>query len=381
MRPALARQLTRYPATFVATLAPFRRPRADTDAWRPAATFAAVSAAVGYLLSALAADDAIYRHYEWHPALAPVLTPLTALPGFAFLYNGAVAAGGLVVAAATGYLLLRLSGASGAVPAFTARLLYFAGGPLAVVTLVQAIGLPVTFGTLFTLPEGVRLVVPAAIAIYLLGWLLLRLAFLPEPSWQSVAAAITVAAAFSLVPPDRRAMLRLEPYAMGLDPYGMTTDSMAPQIEAGSITLANRRVYGWRAPASGELVVFFKTVGGIDVAVLRRVVGVAGDTVAVRGGRLAVNGAEVAREQLEAAATGAVVRETLPSGATYEVIELDAGGPNDEVEAATVPTGHVYVLADHRDTAIDSRQFGPVAVQELKGLVYYRLTPAPGPLR
>jgi signal peptidase I len=384
MRLALAAHLTRYPATFAAALAlPHRLPdQAPGQAWCPPVTFALISALIGYLLSALSADDAVYRHYEWSPALTPLLGPLSRLPGIAFLFNAGLAAAGIAIAAAIVHILLRLSGSRVPLRSYAAALLYFAGGPMLLVTLAQSVGLPLILGGAITFPQWLRTAIPLALALYLLAWLAMRFATLPTLTWRRGAVAAAVAAlVFMLLPPDRRAMLRLEPYGLSLGAYAMTTDSMAPQIEEGSVAIANGAVYGWRQPAHGDLVVFFKTVGGVDVAVLRRVVGLGGDTVALRGGRVSVNGVAAARETLADGGTSTVFRETLPSGVSYRVVELNAGGPNDELAPVPVPPAYVYVLADNRDTALDSRQFGPIAISDLKGIVYYQLSPARRPLR
>lgn len=385
MHGSLGEQLRRYPQTFLTALVrPTRLQRPDW-ALRSCGpvVFVATGCVIGYALSLVLADDGVFRFYEWRPWLAPVLGPASRLPGFAFLFAVLLSGLGVVLAGAVALVVLRLARVEVPVAAVARVFAYFAGGPmLTVVTVLQVIGLPFVFGAVVDLPAWVKLALPPAIGIYLLAWVTRQLADLPHVGWARAATAAVLAALLYLLAP-------LDPVAeMQLEPYAMTTNSMAPQVDAGSVSLANQTVFAWRQPAPGDLVVFKKVVGGARVAVLRRVVGLAGDTVELRNGRLLVNGEGVARESAsgpdrarQAGIPGQVFRETLPSGASYEVIELDAGSAGDNVAPLQVPFGQVYVLADNRDAAIDSRQFGPVPVRELLGTVYYELSPARRRLR
>ncbi len=385
MAASLVEQLRRYPQTYLMALvrpARLQRPDWALRSCGPI-VFIVTSCVIGYVLSALLADDDVFRFYEWRPWLSPVLGSVSRVPGFAFVFAALLSGIGAVAAGAVMMVVLRLLRAEVEVATVGRVLAYFAGGPmLTVVTLLQVIGLPFVFGAVVDLPEWLKLALPPAIGLYLLAWIVRQIAGLPRVGWgRGAVAALAGAAVYILAPLDPVAEMRLEPYAM-------TVNSMAPQIDAGSVSLANEAVFDWRKPAPGDLVVFFKVVGGARVAVLRRVVGLAGDTIELRDGQLLLNGESVDREASSgpdrarlSGIPGQVFRETLPSGASYDVIELDAGSPADNVEAVQVPFAHVYVLADNRDGAIDSRQFGPVPVGALRGTVYYQLSPERRQLR
>ncbi|MGW1725883.1 signal peptidase I [Streptomyces sp. NPDC002306] len=136
-------------------------------------------------------------------------------------------------------------------------------------------------------------------------------------------------------------------------PVRVESTSMEPTLRAGDHLLVDERAYRDAPPRRGDLVVFH----GTDARLIKRVVAVAGDTVAIEDGVLEVNGHAVAEP--------AVDPETV-DGLYY--------GP------ARVPAGTVFVLGDNRRHSVDSRQFGPVPVTKVTGRVVLRWWPRPGRL-
>jgi signal peptidase I len=114
-------------------------------------------------------------------------------------------------------------------------------------------------------------------------------------------------------------------------PYAVPTASMAPTVAAGDRVLAER-IDGSEV-RRGDVVVFTDEVWG-DLPMVKRVVGVGGDTVACcdRQGRLTVNGTALDEPYL---ASG----HASPTG--FE---------------ASVPRGSLFLLGDHRDGSLDSRE-------------------------
>ena len=138
------------------------------------------------------------------------------------------------------------------------------------------------------------------------------------------------------------------------------------------------RLFG-RMPERGDVVIV--TPPGENEDYIKRVIGLPGDTVAVRGGRLLLNG-RLVRYELRppamvpidanapcgiefagfavASNDGAgycrlpIVRETLPNGVSYDTIEL-GNSIGDDFGPITVPPKRLFLMGDNRDRSADSR--------------------------
>jgi signal peptidase I len=122
--------------------------------------------------------------------------------------------------------------------------------------------------------------------------------------------------------------------------------SMEPTLLSGDLVAANRSIYYFRSPRSGEVVIVENPLRKGHFLV-KRVAATAGQTVEMRGGEISVN-ANPARAH----------------GGGGE-----AGAQREEGKSWEVPPNFVFVLSDNLRRAPDSRFFGPVPASAVKARV------------
>jgi signal peptidase I len=174
--------------------------------------------------------------------------------------------------------------------------------------------------------------------------------------------------------------------------------SMIPTLQIGDYVIVEKWAYGarlpftasaqatWRGPERGDIVVFLAPPGNPrDDDLIKRVVGIAGDTVEIRDGHLVVNGEPVPRERVPGPCTYEEKPErgdwrTQPCVDFVEKLGEHAYHthctpylPCGDVATQRVPAGHVWLAGDHRDHSADSRVFGPVPIGRIKGRAWMAL--------
>jgi signal peptidase I len=166
------------------------------------------------------------------------------------------------------------------------------------------------------------------------------------------------------------------------EPYYVPSGSMEPTLKIGDELLATKYNYGY-STASLPLFMHFPARGRVfgalphrgDVVVFRppadpsqiwvkRVIGLPGDRIAVRDGRVWINGAAVGlkpdglgRDEIENGTRQLVPQflETLPGGRQHLIFQETTDGPLDNMPTVTVPRGRLFVMGDNRDNSEDSR--------------------------
>jgi signal peptidase I len=128
--------------------------------------------------------------------------------------------------------------------------------------------------------------------------------------------------------------------------------SMRPTLEDGQYVLVNRLAYRFGEAQRGDIVVFHSPVAATQLDLIKRVVGLPGETVNIRNGVVSVD------------------NETLT-----EPYIADSPRYNGEW---VVPEGHLFVLGDNRNDSSDSHSWGllPTANVIGKAILIYWPPPA-----
>jgi len=168
---------------------------------------------------------------------------------------------------------------------------------------------------------------------------------------------------------------------VAFEPFNIPSGSMIPTLLVGDYLFVSKYSYGYSRhsmpfsfppfdgrivadePERGDIAVFkFPRDDSTDY--IKRVIGLPGDTIQMRNGRLYINGEVVPRTRIEdyvyRDARGNTLRfaqfiETLPNGVEHRIIEASDTAPYDNTALFRVPEGHYFMMGDNRDNSADSR--------------------------
>jgi signal peptidase I len=173
------------------------------------------------------------------------------------------------------------------------------------------------------------------------------------------------------------------------EPFNIPSGSMLPTLQVGDYLFVSKTSYGYSRysfpfsladfkgrmmeadPERGDVIVF-KLPSNPSIDYIKRLVGMPGDRIQVKKGRLYINGEIVDREpvgleRVTSAEGGneSIMEyiETLPGGIMHRIYEESDSEHLDNTAEYLVPEGHYFMMGDNRDNSQDSR------VKELVGFV------------
>lgn len=148
-------------------------------------------------------------------------------------------------------------------------------------------------------------------------------------------------------------------------PYRIPSPSMVDTLLPGDRVLVDRISYRFKEVERGDIVVF-RYPENRDVAFIKRVVGLPGDRLQAREGRLYVNG--VPQDEPYVHETNGVTDPTTPAGPVDGTTMLH---PWSLAEEYTVPSNCYFVMGDNRTNSDDSRVWGPVPAEDVIGSAFF----------
>ncbi len=179
------------------------------------------------------------------------------------------------------------------------------------------------------------------------------------------------------------------------EPFNIPSGSMIPTLLVGDYLFVSKFSYGYSrysfpfglppfegrvigsAPERGDVAVF-KLPSDDKTDYIKRIVGLPGDEIQMRNGRLYINGELVEREkvaELTIPGIGGLPTtiteyiETLPNGRRHRIWERSDQEFMDDTGVYKVPEGHYFAMGDNRDSSQDSRAIGQVGYVPYANLV------------
>lgn len=176
------------------------------------------------------------------------------------------------------------------------------------------------------------------------------------------------------------------------EPFRIPSGSMYPTLEVGDFIIVNKFTYGIRLPViqtkvlplnlpeRGDVIVF-RYPNDPNIDFIKRVIGLPGDEISYIDRNVFVNGklvSENPKGQYVGRDSGAqyqgmnLIEATLPTatGTKTHLFLTDTDKTSQDINNVVVPEGHYFVMGDNRDYSNDSRFWGFVPEENIKGRAF-----------
>ena len=149
-----------------------------------------------------------------------------------------------------------------------------------------------------------------------------------------------------------------------IQPFVVDGDSMLPTFVNNEYLIAEKISYDFSQPRRGDIVIF-RYPKNPSVIYIKRVIGLPGEIVTIKNGKVYISGSENAEPKLLAE------NYLDPSVKTNYFNATSA----DQVMKITLGDNELFVLGDNRDHSSDSREWGILPRANIIGKVWLTVTP------
>lgn len=222
---------------------------------------------------------------------------------------------------------------------------------------VQGIGFFLALALLW-LPWPLNFLIPAAAAIVVTIFVVfdgVRCARAALPDFRLARynrwyVYILVVAVLAVVAAPEHVLVGSPTRAYVIQAFPADTSSMEPTVLIGDHVVVDKSAYAFSEPKRGDIAIYTTMEFSRRISMMKRIVGMPGETIEIRNRAVFVNGRKVDEPY---------VQFLRPS--------TDGTFPGDSVAPTVIPADAYFLLGDNRDNSLDSRFMGPVQRQQLLG--------------